>query len=387
MVVTENILHILQERVKELTALHRTARILQDLSKPPLTVMQEVAALLPPAWQYPEITSARISFQELTTETTGFIETAWRQSAVFELRDGARGRIDVFYSEERPPADEGPFLKEERELIDSLAEMLRSYFLHLQADEALQEAHDNLERTVESRTKELQLSNIALEAHQQHLRRLTSELAIAEARERRVIAEDLHDHLGQSLAFVKLSISQFRGNAIFCGFEEKIDEIMSLLDQTIQYTRNLTVAISPPVLFDLGLGAALEWLGERFQKQHGLQIVVTGADSVGDIPEELRITLFKAVQELLANVVKHARATEVKVLASRANGEVLLVVADNGCGFDFESLPRSGNHNNRFGLFNIQERMQFCGGAMGTRSQLGKGTSITLRLRVEERNA
>ena len=349
--------------------------------------MQEVAALLPPAWQYPEITSARISFQELTTETTGFIETAWRQSAVFELRDGARGRIDVFYSEERPPADEGPFLKEERELIDSLAEMLRSYFLHLQADEALQEAHDNLERTVESRTKELQLSNIALEAHQQHLRRLTSELAIAEARERRVIAEDLHDHLGQSLAFVKLSISQFRGNAIFCGFEEKIDEIMSLLDQTIQYTRNLTVAISPPVLFDLGLGAALEWLGERFQKQHGLQIVVTGADSVGDIPEELRITLFKAVQELLANVVKHARATEVKVLASRANGEVLLVVADNGCGFDFESLPRSGNHNNRFGLFNIQERMQFCGGAMGTRSQLGKGTSITLRLRVEERNA
>ncbi len=385
--MTDDILHRLQERVKELTALHRTARILQGVSRPAQDVMKDIVNLLPPAWQYPEITSARISFQELTAETPGFGETTWRQSAIFELRDGARGCIDVFYAEACPDADEGPFLKEERELIDSVAEMLRSYFLHLQADEALQKAHDNLERTVESRTKELRLSNAALEAHQQHLRRLTSELAIAEARERRVIAEDLHDHLGQSLAFVKLSISQFRGNAIFCGFEGKIEEIMSLLDQTIQYTRNLTVAISPPVLFDLGLGAALEWLGERFQKQHGLRVAVTGADSVGDIPEELRITLFKAVQELLANVVKHARATEAKVTASRANGEVSVEVTDNGCGFDFESLPRSGNHDNRFGLFNIQERMRFCGGLMDTRSQVGKGTSITLRLPVEERNA
>ena len=133
----DNPLRQLQERVKELTALHGAARILQDQAKPTQDVMAEMAALLPPAWQYPEIAVARIRFDGREATTAGFRETGWRQIASFRVRGGQAGEIEVCYLEPRPTADEGPFLKEERDLIESLAEMLRFYFQHLLADEEL----------------------------------------------------------------------------------------------------------------------------------------------------------------------------------------------------------------------------------------------------------
>jgi len=162
--MTDDVLHRLQERVKELTALHGTARLLQDQTRPPDQVIADVAALLPPAWQFPEITSARISFQSVEAVTVPFAEGPWRQAAHFATRDGATGTIEVHYREPRPTADEGPFLKEERDLIESLAEMLRSYFQHRLADHALKQAHDNLESLVNARTEELRKTNEALQA-------------------------------------------------------------------------------------------------------------------------------------------------------------------------------------------------------------------------------
>ena len=106
----DDLLHTLQERVKELTALHGTARILQDQTKSAGDVMREVAALLPPAWQYPEVAAARIRFERLETRTAGFRETEWRQIASFVVREGQSGEIEICYLEQRPPADEGPFL-------------------------------------------------------------------------------------------------------------------------------------------------------------------------------------------------------------------------------------------------------------------------------------
>jgi signal transduction histidine kinase len=378
--MTDDILHKLQERVKELTALHRTARILQDESKKPLGIMQEVVSLLPPAWQYPEITSARISFQQLESKTSGFSESPWCQTAIFTTRSGQQGKIEIFYAEPRPVSEEGPFLKEERDLIESLAEMLRAYFQHLQADEALQQAHDNLEITVAERTRELKQANETLGANQHLLRRLTSELAITEARERRAIAEDLHDHIGQALAFTKMSISQFRGNAIFCGFESKIDEIMELLDQTIQYTRNLTFTISPQILYELGLGPALEWLSDQFHKKHGIKVSLKGALTIGKLNDDIQVTLFKGVQELLTNSIKHAQARQISVTVSQRDNILSIVVADDGRGFDFLTLERNALREERFGLFNIQERMNSYGGRMTVNSAPDIGTEITLEL-------
>ena len=96
-----------------------------------------------------------------------------------------------------------------------------------------------------------------IQSYQRQLRKLASELSLAEARERREIASDLHDHIGQALAFVSQKMSVLRGNSIFSGMEGDFAEILSILEQTIRYTRDLTVEISPPVLYELGLPAAI----------------------------------------------------------------------------------------------------------------------------------
>ena len=217
----------LQERIKELTALHQTARVLQRADESPRAVIERIVGILPAAWQYPSIAEARIRFREWTVATPRFSATPWMQSAVIAVRGSEPGLIEVAYREERPPSDEGPFLKEERELIESLAEMLRSYFQDLMADEGLQAAHSRLERQVLERTEELARANEQLsrrieeyaeaqariERYQAQLRQLASQLAAVEARERRAIATDLHDHIGQALAFIRLNVAQLQANA------------------------------------------------------------------------------------------------------------------------------------------------------------------------------
>ena len=367
--MTHDVLHDLRERVKELTALHRTARILQDQTKGASDVIEEVAALLPAAWQYPDVTAASIRFERLEASTPGFRETEWMQTASFVLRGGQSGEIRVSYLEPRPAADEGPFLKEERDLIDSLAEMLQSYFQHFIADEKLLAAHSELERTVAERTRELRETNAAL-------RRLASELSLAEARERRAIAEDLHDHIGQALAFTKMSVAQFRGDAIFCGFEERIDEILKLLDQTIKYTRNLTFEISPPALYELGLEAALDGLATRFRTKHGLAVSVDAEDT-GPLGGDVAVLLYKSIQELLTNVVKHAAATAATVRLRREGDLARVEVEDDGRGFDPCALA-AGSMTDRFGLFEIRERLRFLGGTVEVRTAPGTGTTVIL---------
>jgi signal transduction histidine kinase len=368
--MNDDLLHTLQERVKELTALHGTARVLQDRTKSARDVMQEVAALMPPAWQYPEVAAARIRFERLEARTAGFRETEWRQIASFVVRGGQSGEIEICYLEPRPPADEGPFLKEERDLIESLAEMLRSHFQHLLADEDLLRAHSELEQVVAARTAELRETNVSL-------RRLASELSLVEARERRKIAEDIHDHIGQALAFTKMSVEQFRGNAIFCGFEDKIDEIATLLDQTIQYTRNLTFEISPPALYELGLEAAIDGLAERFRKKHGLAARVETGPEIGPLGSDVVVLMYKSVQELLTNVAKHARAESSTVRIRREGNFIRVEVEDDGCGFDAGALESCGA-GDHFGLFNIRERIQYLGGVMEIRSAPGRGTTVAL---------
>jgi signal transduction histidine kinase len=389
-------LHDLTERVKELTALHATSRILQDRAKPAIRVIEEVVALLPPAWQYPETTVVRIRLGCLEAATPGFQVTRWRQAVSFDVGEGQAGQIEVCYLDERPSSDEGPFLREERDLIESLAEMLKSYFMQVRSDEALHKAHSDLERRVEERTAELRMTNAALakqvneckkalgriDSYERQLRRLASQLSLAEARERREIAEDLHDHIGQALAFTRMSVAEFRGNAIFCGFESKIDEILTLLDQTIRYTRDLTFEISPPALYELGLEAALGTLAERFHSKHGLVVRTEIPSAIDGLGEDVAVLLYKSVQELLTNVVKHAGARGSAVRVRCDTEGVRLEVEDDGRGFDPCALE-SGSGGDHFGLLTIRERIRHLGGTVEIRSAPGKGASVTIIIPTE----
>jgi len=133
--VQQRLVHDLGERVKELTALHSVARILNE-SSPSADLLERIVELLPPAWQYPEVTQARVIVGSQEVASRDFRLTAWAQRACFETAHGQAGVLEVVYLEERPPAVEGPFLAEERRLIDSLAELLCSYFERRHAEES-----------------------------------------------------------------------------------------------------------------------------------------------------------------------------------------------------------------------------------------------------------
>ena len=233
-------------------------------------------------------------------------------------------------------------------------------------------------------TERHRAAQLRIEEDQSRLRQLATELSLAEARERRAIAVALHDDIIQEFAFIKLRVAQFRGDAVFYGFERNLEEILALLERAIQQVRRLTFDLSPPVLYDLGLAAALEWLAERCLQRHGLRVALDLRLARPDpLPEALRVTVYKCVQELLTNVVKYAQVDATRVLLRQADGSLILEVADAGRGFDAERLPDPAATGG-FGLFSIRERLRSFGGEMTVRSAPGAGTTVRLTLPLEE---
>jgi len=386
----------LGERVKELTCLHGAARILQNQQRTAAAILGEIVTLLPPAWQHPDVTAARITLGPIEAATPHFRLTPHSQSAIFSGGAGAEGRIDVVYLEDRPPSFEGPFLKEERALIQSLAQMLASYFERRAAEDRVRGAYNDLERQVRDRTSDLERVNQtlrdeiaerlkaekAIRRSQVQLRRLATELTLAEERERRTIAGDLHDHIGQALAVIRTRLRQMQSNAVFSGMEREIEETLALLDQTIQSTRTLTFEISPPVLYDLGLEPALQWLCRHFQKKHGLQAEMTSEGVGPAVPDGLQITVFRSVQEFLLNAVKHAQASSVRVHLVRKAALLRIEVRDDGVGFDASPEGAFLADHEGFGLFSIRERLEVLGGALEISSLPGQGASFILSVPI-----
>ncbi len=389
---SHKILRVLGERMKELAAIHKTANILQDDTNSISVQMIRIVNLLQDAWQYPEYTAARIKFQDDSYTTNNFKKTEWRQKAVFSLHSGEAGSIEVYYLRSMPELFEGPFLAEERELINTLAEMLRLFFQHKLDEKDLQSARDNLEKLVDERTRKLSETNNALQEkiaeyetarakianYQRQLQKLASELSLAEARERRKIASELHDYIGQSLAFMKIKLLTLGKELQSSESATTVDEVKALLDETIQYTRDLTSEISPPVLYELGLQLALEWLVEQFAKKHGLLIDLNSAIEEIKLQEELEIVLFTSVQELLNNIAKHANSENVRIILTLNSEYINVEVHDDGMGFDSRALESGSSEDWGFGLFNIKERLTYLGGSFKIDSHPNSGTRAIL---------
>ncbi|MCB2213017.1 sensor histidine kinase [bacterium] len=223
------------------------------------------------------------------------------------------------------------------------------------------------------------------EAHETRLRRLASELSRARDRERRQIARELHDNIGQSLAFMRMKLITLRGDAVFSGFDKNVNEILQMLDQTIRNTRTLCFEISPPVLHELGLTAALEWLAEHFEIKYDLKVKVVEKHPVDTGDDELNGQLFSTVRELLINVVKHAEAKQVTITLGRDSNRQYVEVKDNGVGFNPAALKSMPDKDHGLGLFNIREQLDFAGGQLECDSAPGKGARI--RIVLPERRA
>ena len=214
--------------------------------------------------------------------------------------------------------------------------------------------------------------------YQEQLRSLASELSLIEERERRRIATHLHDGIGQILAIAKLKIETLREAASKKTSIAALDEIRGLIEQAIHDTRTLTLDLSPPVLYELGFEAVVEWLLERIQEQHGIRSRFENDKEKKPMDEDIRIVLFQAVRELLINVTKHARTKRVKVSIRRRDGIVEIKVKDWGVGFNVFEAYSCNSKTGGFGLFSIRERLSHLGGRVIVESQPGKGTEVTL---------
>jgi PAS domain S-box-containing protein len=224
-----------------------------------------------------------------------------------------------------------------------------------------------------------------LAAYQQRLRTLGSRLAKAEEDERRRIAAELHDNVAQTLAVARVRLQTIGTESLPPEVVPPFNEVLELIQKAVHDTRYLLFDLSPPPLYDLGLEAGLEWLAEKMQKEHPLKVQVESDPEPLTLGQEVRGILFRAVRELLMNVVKHAHAQTATVSVHRQGEKVRIEVRDNGQGFSAEKVQASKNFLGGFGLFEVRERLDYVGGSLEILSPPEGGTCAILVAPLDSR--
>lgn len=216
-------------------------------------------------------------------------------------------------------------------------------------------------------------------AYQKRLRDLASEMSLTEERERKRIAIELHDQVTQNLILFKINLGELRKEDLPGELVKPLDEIYKHLDQMIGDMRSLTFDLGSPTLYELGLEAAVrEYLNEEIQQKHGIKTEFEDDAQPKPLDDDVCALLYRAVRELLINVIKHAQAQYVRVSIGRDNSNICINVVDNGIGFKPPTEGFSSGKTAGFGLFSIRERLSYLGGSVEIESKPGQGTQVAL---------
>ncbi len=242
----------------------------------------------------------------------------------------------------------------------------------------LKKAHDELEKRVATRTTELLQS-------QMRLRLLSREILEAQENERKLVAREIHDSISGDLAAIKICLEErlhrMKGRPLDGTIS--LEKIIATIDDTIHETRRISAYLRPSTLDDLGLVSTIGWFCRRFEKYHP-QIRVERRFEIeeNDIPEQLKVVVYRILQEAMHNVAKHSEADRVQVGLVKFGNALRLSIQDNGngCGLDFEKISSHPHLMSGYGLANMQNRAEICGGRLKIASKPGAGTSIHLTL-------
>ncbi len=220
-----------------------------------------------------------------------------------------------------------------------------------------------------------------LTAYQERLKALASQLIIAEEKERSRIAADLHDDIGQTLAFARIQIAKAKKYVPEGKAAAILDEISQSLLHTIQDTKELIFDLSPPLLNEIGLAAAISnWLEEQVGRKNDIMVKFVYSGKELPLNKDMRSILFRTVRELLCNVIKHAQAKEVVVTLVPREEELVIIVRDDGIGFDYDSNTVLAEINPGFGLFSVKQQVEDFGGKLEIDSTPGKGCKAMLTI-------
>jgi two-component system, chemotaxis family, CheB/CheR fusion protein len=261
-----------------------------------------------------------------------------------------------------------------------------------QYEDAVRTAHNELEIRVEERTRALASANTALglevderRAGEDRVKGLLKRLVTIQEDERRRIARDLHDHLGQQMTAMRLNLESLKTMPDATGElrerVEQTDRIAERLDADVEF---LAWELRPAGLDDIGLPGTLSKFLREWSKHYGIaaEFHVSGLDQLR-LGSEIETSLYRIAQEALNNIYKHARANRVDVLLERRDGQVILIIEDDGVGFDpVVTVQRSGERG--LGVIGMRERTALAGGTLDVESQVGQGTTIFVRVPLGE---
>jgi two-component system sensor histidine kinase UhpB len=236
----------------------------------------------------------------------------------------------------------------------------------------LQQAHEALEIKVQERTAELSAANHSL-------RILSNRLMQVQEEERSRLARDLHDEVGQLLTALKIDLQDIQHGEVGDSRFSPLTDSLELVNRLLTQVRTLALDLRPSLLDDLGLVPALRWYANRQAMRNGwtLSLLVEGMDE--RVPASIEVTCFRVAQEALTNVAKYARAKVIDLTLRRQDGDVTLIIQDDGVGFDVPSARRRAQGGESIGLLGMEERVRLAGGSLIISSVPGEGTRLDLR--------
>lgn len=222
---------------------------------------------------------------------------------------------------------------------------------------------------------------------QYRVRMLSSQLLTAQEDERKRIARDIHDGLGQMLAAIKFKLendfSHKEGNTI--ERQKQVEALLLMIQKCIEETRRVQMDLRPPMLDDLGILATISWFTREFASIYST-IRIKKRIEIGEneVPRSIKTVIFRVVQEAFNNISKYSQASLVALSLGRIGNRIELSISDNGMGFDFKKFLSVGGIRKGYGLSSMRERAELSGGSFGIESSIGKGTTIRIEWLLEE---